>query len=69
VLAEWDIRHLDFGEIVEPPVDFEGADYAERFGVEPVIANYLFYPQPPTAVSTVVVRAGDAAAPPSISTA
>lgn len=55
VLALWDIRHLDFGEIVEPPVDFDAADYSSRFGSAPVIANYLFYPQPPTAVSTVVL--------------
>jgi hypothetical protein len=56
VLAEEDIRHLDFGEIVEPPEGFEAvADYAERFGAAaPVIANYLFYPQPPTAITTAV---------------
>jgi hypothetical protein len=58
VLAERDIRHLDFGEIVEPPADFDPADYAARFGAEPVIANYLFYPQPPTTVGTVVLGAG-----------
>lgn len=57
-LAERDIRHLDFGEIVEPPPGFDIADYAERFGTEPVIANYLFYPQPPTTVSTVVLDEG-----------
>jgi hypothetical protein len=62
VLAERDIRHLDFGEIVEPPADFDPAGYADRFGAEPVIANYLFYPQPPTTVGTVVL-AGDAVSP------
>jgi hypothetical protein len=56
VLAERDIRHLDFGEIVEPPPGFDAADYIERFGTEPVIANYLFYPQPPTAIGTVVLE-------------
>ncbi len=55
VLVEWDIRHIDFGEIVEAPEGFEAASYKERFGVEPVIANYLFYPQPPTTVGTVVL--------------
>jgi len=54
VLATADIRHLDFGEIVEAPEGFDPAGYAEQFGAAPVIANYLFYPQPPTAVSTVV---------------
>ncbi len=59
VLAQSDLRHIDFGEIVEAPPGFEGADYAERFGAEPVIANYLFYPQPPTTVSTVVLAGRD----------
>lgn len=55
VLAEADVRHLDFGEIIEPPEGFEADGYAERFGVAaPTIANYLFYPQPPTAVTTSV---------------
>jgi hypothetical protein len=56
-LARADIRHLDFGEIVEAPEGFHPGDHAERFGAEPVIANYLFYPQSPTAVSTIVVQA------------
>jgi len=56
-LAHTDIRHLDFGEIVEAPEGFDPGDHAARFGAEPVIANYLFYPQSPTAISTVVVRA------------
>ena len=53
-LAVADIRHLDFGEIVEAPEGFDAADYPARFGAAPVIANYLFYPQPPTAISTVL---------------
>jgi hypothetical protein len=57
VLAERDIRHIDFGEIMEPPPDFDPGRYADRFGAEPVVANYLFYPQPPTTVSTVVLPA------------
>ena len=55
VLAEADIRHLDFGEIIEAPEGFDAADYARNFGAEaPAIANYLFYPQPMTAVATAV---------------
>jgi hypothetical protein len=55
VLAGTDVRHLDFGEIVEPPDGFDPAGYADSFGAAaPVIANYLFYPQPPTAVTTAV---------------
>jgi len=56
-LARADIRHLDFGEIVESPEGFDPGDHAVRFGAQPVIANYLFYPQPPTAVNTLVLRA------------
>lgn len=66
-LARADIRHLDFGEIVEAPEGFDPGDHAARFGAEPVIANYLFYPQSPTAVSTVVVRAPAAEAPAGVS--
>jgi hypothetical protein len=62
-LARADIRHLDFGEIVEAPEGFDPGDHEGRFGAAPVIANYLFYPQSPTAVSTVVVRAPAAGAP------
>ena len=56
VLAAADIRHLDFGEIIEPPEGFDPTGYAPHFGAPaPAIANYLFYPQPPTSVSTVVL--------------
>jgi len=55
VLAERRIRHLDFGEIVEPPAGFDPGDYAAEYGAAPGIANYLFYPQPPAAVSTVIL--------------
>jgi hypothetical protein len=46
LLAETDLRHLDFGEMVEPPPGFDGAGYTERFGVQPTVANYLFSPRP-----------------------
>ena len=55
VLAEREIRHLDFGEIVEPPDSFDPGDYAAAYGGLPSIANYLFYPQPPTAISTTTL--------------
>jgi len=67
-LARADIRHLDFGEIVEAPEGFDPGDHAVRFGDVPVIANYLFYPQSPTAISTVLVRAPLGAAAPSAAT-
>jgi hypothetical protein len=57
VLAEHDIRHLDFGEILEPPPGFDPGDYAERYGGAPSVANYLFYPHPASAVTTTVLPA------------
>jgi hypothetical protein len=55
VLAERNIRHLDFGEIVEPPSGFDPGGYADDYGGLPGIANYLFYPQPPAAVATTTL--------------
>lgn len=62
VLAEMDIRNIDFGEILEPPAGFDPGDYAERYSGAPTVANFLFYPQPCSAVTTTVV--GDLDAPP-----
>jgi hypothetical protein len=57
VLAELDIRHLDFGEILEPPAGFDAGDYAERYAGAPTVANYFFYPQPCSAITTTVIPA------------
>ncbi len=55
VLAERNIRHLDFGEIVEPPAGFDPGSYPAEYGGLPGIANYLFYPQPPSAIATTAL--------------
>jgi hypothetical protein len=55
VLAELGLRHLDFGEITEPPPGFDGGEYAARYGGAPSCANYLFYPQPPSSITTTAV--------------
>jgi hypothetical protein len=55
VLAEHDIRHLDFGELLEPPAGFDAGDYASRYGGAPSVVSYLFYPQPPSAVTTTTI--------------
>jgi hypothetical protein len=56
VLAEQDIRHLDFGEIVEPPAGFDPGDYAERYGGgAPAVANYIFFPHPAGAATTTTL--------------
>ena len=57
VLAELDIRHLDFGEILEPPAGFDAGDYADRYTGAPTVANYFFYPQPCSAITTTVIPA------------
>jgi hypothetical protein len=54
VLAEMSIQHVDFGEIMEPPAGFDPGDYGERYAGVPAVANYLFYPQPCSAVTTTV---------------
>jgi hypothetical protein len=56
VLAEHDVRHLDFGEIVEAPEGYDPGDYADRYGGAPTVANYLFYPQPAAAITTTVLE-------------
>ena len=55
MLRERNIRHLDFGEIVEPPAGFDPGGYAAEYGGLPGIANYLFYPQPPSAIATTTL--------------
>jgi hypothetical protein len=55
ILVEAGYRNLDFGEINEPPADFDAGEYTQRYGGEPVVANYLFYPQPCSSITTTVV--------------
>jgi hypothetical protein len=55
VLAAHHLRHLDFGEIVEPPPGFDPGDYATEWGRAPAIANYLFYPQAPGTITTATL--------------
>lgn len=55
LLAERGIRHLDFGEIAEPPDGYDGGGYAGEYGADPTVANYFFYPQPPAAVTTTTL--------------
>jgi hypothetical protein len=63
VLADHDIRHLDFGDILEPPAGFDPGDYAQRYGGAPSVASYLFFPQPPSAVTTTIVTSESWPAP------
>ena len=47
-LPAYDIVNVDFGEISAPPPGYAPGDYAELYGGEPHVANYLFFPQPST---------------------
>jgi hypothetical protein len=51
-----DMDYLDFGLLTKPASryveDLDGGEYAERYGQPAATVNYLFYPQPATAVST-----------------
>jgi hypothetical protein len=55
LLAERNIRHLDFGDIAEPPEGFDPGSYADEYGGAPAIANYLFFPQPAAGVTTTTL--------------
>jgi hypothetical protein len=56
-LPAYDLLHLDFGDIAHAPPGFDAGAWAERFGGMPSIANYLFYAQPTTMVSTAWMAA------------
>ncbi|MDX2087601.1 MAG: hypothetical protein SFX73_07115 [Kofleriaceae bacterium] len=62
ILPAYDLTHLDFGDIAHAPPGFQAGIWTELYGAAPSIANYLFYPQPQTMVSTTFVAARGAAA-------
>lgn len=55
VLPAYELSHVDFGEIAHAPPGFHAGSWADLFGGQPSIANYLFFPQPTTMVSTSVI--------------
>ena len=57
LLVEANLTYLDFGLIAKPPEEFDAGGYEEQYGQPAGIVNYLFYPQPPTAVGTCYVPA------------
>jgi len=52
ILPAYDLLHVDFGEIAHAPPGFSAGSWRALFGGEPSIANYLFYPQPTTMITT-----------------
>lgn len=65
VLAEQNIRNIDFGEINAPAAGFDGSVHEEMFGSEATTANYLFFAGPTAGItaqlvdSTVLHRGGN----------
>ena len=55
-LPAYELLHVDFGEIAHAPPGFHAGRWRELFDGEPAIANYLFYPQPATMISTTLVE-------------
>jgi hypothetical protein len=56
ILPGYELLHVDFGEIAHAPPGYRAGSWRERFGGEPAIANYLFYPQPTTMVTTSLLE-------------
>jgi hypothetical protein len=65
VLAELGVRHLDFGEISAPPDGYHPGDYGDRYGAGalPALANYLFFPQPTSAITTTAIAVAPGGSP------
>jgi len=61
ILPAYDLVHLDFGDIAHAPPGFEPGVWRDLYGAAPSIANYLFYPQPQTMISTTYLPAGERA--------
>jgi hypothetical protein len=57
ILPAYELLHVDFGEIAHAPPGYHAGAWRELFGGDPAIANYLFYPQPATMISTTLVGA------------
>jgi hypothetical protein len=61
LLVASDITYFDFGLIAKPASryapHFTSGDYEERYGQPAATVNYLFYPQPATAVGSVYIPA------------
>lgn len=58
ILPAYDLTHVDFGDIAHAPPAFAPGTWSDTYGLgaaKPSIANYLFYPQPTTMVSTQFV--------------
>lgn len=60
ILPAYDLTHLDFGDIAHAPPGFSAGPWRELYGADPSIANYFFYAQPTTMISTTYLPASEA---------
>jgi hypothetical protein len=56
ILPAYELMHVDFGDIAHAPPGFEPGVWRELYGGAPSIANYLFFPQPTTMITTRLVE-------------
>jgi hypothetical protein len=55
ILPAYGLEHVDFGDIAHAPPGFAAGAWQALYGGEPAIANYLFYAQPTTMVTTAAI--------------
>jgi len=55
ILPAYELMHVDFGEIAHSPPGFTAGTWTDRYGGKPSIANFFFYPQPTTMVTTTLL--------------
>ncbi len=59
ILPAYGLTHLDFGDIAHAPPGFSAGEWRTLYGADPSIANYFFYAQPTTMISTTYLPASD----------
>ncbi len=59
ILPAYGLTHLDFGDIAHAPPGFRAGEWRALYGADPSIANYLFYAQPTTMISTTYLPASE----------
>ena len=60
ILPAYGLTHLDFGDIAHAPPGFRAGEWRALYGADPSIANYFFYAQPTTMISTTYLPLGEA---------
>ncbi|MBI4508235.1 MAG: hypothetical protein HY698_01280 [Deltaproteobacteria bacterium] len=55
LIVESKVAYLDFGLIARPAHGFAPGDYFDRYGQPPGLVNFMFYPEPPSAIQVDVI--------------